>query len=253
MNQNEVPETSTGATKETDKTPAPPKRNNKVESESSADYKPIERKTEALSGSEFMKKYEAEPSEKKRHMMVLEQLALGNVPDHYKTFETLKVTSEKGTVLEIEVARHGLQIGNNNDYAEFPLDGPHAMAAAEMYGCTLATPWISDRIHDHAKASGGHIDFIAAPAIAKALDIENWDKDHPDGQKMQSAEFVKKRNEMLRQAQKGRENKITAGYFKDVVHPIPGRTKPGSLEIYGGYYNPGKRVQPISGGKHPKN
>ena len=215
-------------------------------------YEPIPRLSErALSGKEFMEEYKKlEPAQ--RHMLVLQQLAIGNVPDHFKQFETIRVKSSKGNVLEMQVARHGLRIGTDANYVEVPLDGPTAMAAAEIYGCTLPTPWISDQIYTAAEASKGIVPFIDAPQIAKRMGIE-WNPSKPDGKWMMSAEFVAERNKMLREYCREHgitDNQLTYGYHKDIIHPLPGTTKAGRLEIYGGRNVSGKRVQPISGGHH---
>jgi hypothetical protein len=217
-------------------------------------YEPIPRLSEkALTGSEFMKEYEKLESAQDRYMFVLQQLAIGNVPEHFKKFETIRVTGRNGTVVEMQVARHGLRIGTDSDYVELPLDGPTAMAAAEMYGCTLATPWISDQIHEQAKASGGVVKFFTAPEIAEAMEIKDWDPNHPDGKMMKSAAFTKKRNELLKKWRKEHgisDEQLTSGYFKDITHPIPGVTRQGRLEIYGGYRDDGSKIQKLSGGFH---
>lgn len=236
----------------TAKTEDQPKPRTETKVTTNEKYEPIPRLSErALSGREFMEEYKKlEPAQ--RHMLVLQQLAIGNVPDHFKQFETIRVESGKGNVLEMQVARHGLRIGTDADYVEVPLDGPTAMAAAEIYGCTLPTPWISDQIHTAAEANGGIVPFISAPEIAKRLSIE-WNPNKPDGNWMRSAEFVAERNRMLREyCQKHgiTDEQLTYGYHKDITHPLPGTTKPGMLEIYGGCYASGDRVQPISGGFH---
>ena len=173
----------------------------------------------------------------------------------------------------MEVAKHGLRIGTDEDYVEVPLDGPTAMAAAELVGCTLPTRFISDAIFEAALEDGGNVHFVAAPEIAKALGIR-WRNDKPDGQLQMSIQFIEKKNEILKEWRKNhniRDDQLTAGDFKDIVYPAPNGDR-GMLEIYGahtdksaptnrekienlkkkGLYVCGKRVcvQGFSGGRH---
>jgi hypothetical protein len=205
-------------------------------------------------------------------MYVLEQVAAGNMPSTYNDFVTIEVKGQKGTEVKFEAAPHGLRIGHNNDYIEVPLDGPHAMAAAEILGYTLPTTWMVEAIYQQAKKNKGKVKFVAAPEIAKALGIKNWNPNRPDGWWQQSPQFIRMRNMLLKAWRADPKHPITdgqleAGYFKEICQPkksqggrpgfvgnlLSGRDNAGEsvrLEFYGGYNDQGGLVQGVSGGIH---
>jgi hypothetical protein len=175
------------------------------------------------------------------------------MPDSWDDWVTVTVNGRKGTVLEFDVSPHGLRIGTNDDWVEFPLDGPHSAAAAEMLGARLATAWMVDHIYETARAKGRVVRYFAATQIAGSLGYDNWNPNAPDGVKMMSGEFFERRNVLLREWLRKNEvddSLLVAGYFKCVVPPIHGITRQGGLEMIGGYDDAGSRIQPLSGGFH---
>lgn len=202
-----------------------------------------ERDPRAMSGSEFREAYQkVEKDPEARAKLVLGQLALGNVPADYRFFEEVEVKAKDGTTLKVNVARRGLVIGEGKDTFEIPLDGPTSRAVADMYGCTIPTEWLSDKIYEHAQEKGYVVPLFHQAQFAT----------HSDS-KMQRTEYFELQQQMIAEYLQKHEigfEKLVGGYHKDVVHPIPGTTKTGMLEIYGGYYANGNRVQPISGGFH---
>lgn len=225
-------------------------------------------------GKELMAEYEKITDPVARHMFVLKQVAAGNMPSTWNQFVTVKAKGPKGTEVEFDSAPHGLRIGHDNDYIEVPLDGPHAAAAAEICGYALPTVFMADAIYKQAKSTkGGKVKFFAAPEIAKELGIKNWNNNAPDGTKTMSPEFVRKKNELLKQWRKKNkttDSQLTSGYFKEIVQPVDGLTggksggrirrlfgrgkktkgSNGHLEIYGGYDEQGILIQGVSGGTH---
>lgn len=208
-----------------------------------------------------------------RHRFVVEQVAQGNVPSHFGSFETIQVKGRQGTEVEFEISRTGLRLGNNKDWVEIPVDGPHAAAAAEIYcDCTLPTYWMIQQADKKAmdiNAAGiaqkgkGKVRFFASPDIARALKIP-WNPNRPDGEKAMSPLFIKKRTELLRKwlaENKISDDQLIAGYTKDIVQPVDNLTcafgkcgactgSGGRIEIYGGYDEFGRLIQRISGGFH---
>lgn len=235
----------------------------------------------SLPGSQLMTAYKELYDQKKprdlknkaaRHMLVVKAVADGNVPSHFGSFETIKVKGKKGTEVEFEISRSGLRIGNDENYVEIPLDGPHAAAAAEIYcNCTLPTYWMIQQVDKQAmKIKGGiaqkgkgKVRFFASPDIARELEID-WQPNNPDGLKAMSPEFIQVRNDLLkdwRKQHKISDDQLTAGYFKEIVQPIDNLTcghgakrsctgSMGWLEIYGGYDEEGQLIQDISAGFH---
>lgn len=206
-------------------------------------------------GSELLRRYaQLDPSDDAaRHHLVLAQVAEQNMPDSWDDWVTVTVNGRKGTVLEFDVSPHGLRIGTNDDWVEVPLDGPHSAAAADMLGARLATAWMVGQIYEAARSKGRVARYFAATQIARSLGYDDWDPNAPDGAKMMSAEFFERRNALLREwLQKNEvdDSVLVAGYFKCVVPPVDGVTRPGGLEMLGGYDDAGSRIQPLSGGFH---
>ena len=214
-----------------------------------------------------MSEYEKLATPEARHMYVLKQVAAGNMPSTWNKWVTIKVKGPKGTEVEFKASPHGLRVGSNDDWAEFPLSGIHSAAVAEILGCKLATSWMAKATYDQAKSNGRNVHFFDSAEIAKYLGIP-WNPNRPDGQKMMSAEFVRARNELLHawlEEHSIPPDKLIAGYYKSVVEPVAGITskKPGKLaiigigkgkshrlEIFGGFRDNGTQIQPLSGGAH---
>ena len=231
--------------------------NTKVETIGSTEYPINPNYSKKLKPEEFKQVYLSKKSGKDRSMFVLQQVAAGNASN---VFEKLKVTGKDGITATIEVDRNTMRVAD----MPVPLDGPTAMAAAMLSGCTLPTPWLIDQHYKQAKKNKNEVKFIAYPQIAEALGIPDSKaysinaegEKVQNGQLMMSPEFVVKRNELLKKYRKEhgiRDTELTSGESKAVVHPVPGVTKAGRLEIYGGKDSKGNTIQGLSGGKHIAN
>lgn len=200
-------------------------------------------------GSRPVPSYEMIADQTARQLFVLKRVAKGEMPSTWDDWVTVKAKGQKGTEVEFQVSPHPLRIGTDKDWTEVSLDGPHATAAAELVGCTLPTAWMVEQIHLQAKKEGSAVHFFTATEIASTLGWE-WNSNQPDGNKMLTPEFIRKRNELLHgwlndKAVKGTQ--LISGYYKDVVHPVSLRE---GLEIYGGYDDQGNLIQPLTGGIH---
>ncbi len=203
--------------------------------------------TKKLSSKEFKKEYLSIKNRKKRNEFVLAQIAVGNKSNAFKKLRIMSTDNKMSAV--IGVSTRGLEVAG----VPIQLDGPTAMAAALLSGCTLPDPWLVDKSF---KAAGtkGHIPFIAAPAIAKSLKIDWQAKSRNDKDLMRmSPKFAIERAKLLADYRKENnisDDQLTRGDSKNIVHPVPGKTKKGMLEIYGGRHANGARVQPVSSGFH---
>lgn len=228
---------------ESDKENQPPEVANESEDISGADPNIPPRSPDAMSGSQFATAYERVQNDpKERQKLIMEQFAKGNVPSNFRHFEP--ITIEKGgQTLTIFAARRAVTIGEEPDTFEIPMDGPTSRAVADMNNCTIPTSWLSDKIYEHAKAKGNVVPLINQDQFAQH-----------DGTRMQRMEWMRKQQnyQKYKDAFAGMpDDELVAGYFKDVVHPIPGMTARfrDGVEIYGGYDASG-RVQPLSGRHH---
>ncbi len=220
-------------------------------------------------GKEIRAQYDAvsEKDWKARHMVVLKHVADRNMPSTWDDFVPIEVKGPKGTVVEFYVAKHPLRLGMDDDWVEIPVDGPSAAAICELTGYSLPHYWMIDHIHVKAREEGGAVHFYTAPEIAQALKVR------PPRGSTSKKEFILKRNELIQawMKQKGvGSDQLQSGHYKDVVLPVDGstsgpqrrtwrdkvtgrtRVKSGRVEIYGGYFDNGSRVQPLSGGHHVK-
>lgn len=193
---------------------------------------------EKLSPGEFKKVYEGTTNRQAAYGLVLKQVAAGNAEI---TFKDMKVAADDGTEMTMRVATRELKVAGMSVH----LDGPTALAAMKILGCTLPTDWVTERRWEQAKAEGGQIPFIAAPDVAKALGIP-WDPDHPNGPIMMSTAFASKRSEMVDKWRKDHGmtgEKTEDGNIKHIVHPIDGVTGIGHLAFIGGRDSKGNKVQ----------
>ena len=210
-----------------------------------------------LPGSEWLIRYaDLDPDDESvRHRLVLEQVALGNMPDTWDDWVTVTVKGRRGTVVDFEVSPHGLRIGTNADWVEVPLDGPHSAAAAEILGYQLCTAWMVEQIYNQARKHGGMVHYFAAAEIADSLRLLDWKHDAPDGEMMKSPEFFQQRSTLLQDwlnEHAIEPDTLISGYFKTVVPPIDGLTRNGGLEMVGGHTEQGRKIQSLSGGFHPR-
>lgn len=200
-------------------------------------------------GSRPVPSYELIADQTARQRFVLMQVAKRDMPSTWDDWVTVKAKSQKGTEVEFQVSPHPLRIGTDKEWTEVSLDGPHATAAAELVGCTLPTAWMVEQIHLQAKKEGGAVHFFTATEIASTLGWK-WNPNQPDGNRMLTPEFFRKRNELLHgwlndKSVKGTQ--LISGYYKDVVYPASLRE---GLEIYGGYDDQGNLIQPLTRGVH---
>ena len=201
------------------------------------EYKP-EHAKKRLSPAKFKETYQGIKDRTERHRFVLAQVAAGNANN---TFEKLKVKGETGMTVEFEVDQTGLRVAG----MDVQLDGPSAMAAAMLTGCTLPNKWVVDQAYKAAKAKDGKVDFVSYEQIRARLGIPHSQAykkvrdrngkmvDSPNGNLMMSAQFALERDKMLKEATEGKEG-LVAGYFKSILLPHKGKEK--SVRIYGARY-----------------
>ncbi|MFH1410858.1 MAG: hypothetical protein ABIG80_04835 [Patescibacteria group bacterium] len=234
-------------------------------------------------GKELMANYEKIPAASDRHLYILKQVAANNMPSTWDDWVTIEVKSKKGTEVEFETSPHGLRVGTDNDWIEVPLAGPHAMAAAEIKGCTLPTYWMTEQIFQQAKKTGVLVNFYNDGVIANDPDIKgtlgvDWNALSQDGKNAfkQNPAMARARNVLVKRWMKEHnisDGQLTSCGFKEIVQPVAGLTttrakqisflghsftygkgKSNRLEICGGCYVSEKggatQVQPFSGGHH---
>jgi hypothetical protein len=212
-----------------------------------------ERSPDAMTPEQFERALSACKNEEEKKLLYIDQAHKGNVPDHYRKFQNVKVDKKNFTV-EFSVAPHGFAIGTNDRFVEIAPDGYTAAALVAGYNCSLPTKWLVEQKEKQPNAQRVH--FSHQGEFAQELTDEHGNPLDPritHGARTWSADFILKHNEKTREwAQKHEVNwgGLVVGYYKDIVQPEPGITGRDRLEIFGGIFDDGRRVQPLSGGKH---
>lgn len=197
-----------------------------------------ERAKDAPNGSQLMDAFKQCKSLEERQTLILDQLAKGNVPDSFRTFQKVKV-EQNGKTMEFLAAPSGLRLGTDTDSIEFPMNGPLAQAVADATGCELPTKWMVDQLSEEGKKNGQFIPF--APQV--------FSKE--DAARMRSPDFIQTHDNKYKKWATDHGIDLTKpffGYFKHVVQQSPEqRAKAhagGNLDIYGGIYTNGNTVEP---------
>lgn len=193
---------------------------------------------EKLSPEAFREKYKAIKNPKERHKFVLSQIAAGNANN---TFEKVEAKGKTGMTVEFQVDRTGLRVAS----MDVQLDGPTAMAAALLTGCTLPNKWVVDKTYEAAKAKNGKVDFVDFEQIRSRLGIpkseayikhtneDGEEEVSPNGHMMQSAQFALTRARILKEQRDKKgisEDAFVAGQFKSILLPNAGKN---GIKIYG--------------------
>ena len=191
-----------------------------------------ERAKDAMTGKEMMKEFEKCKNERQKRDLLLDQLAKGNVPESYrKGFQTVTVI-KNGRKLEYRVAPSGFRFGTDDDFMEFPTNGPMAQALADATKTMLPTQWMVDQNYKYAKSKGQFVAF------------EGQVMTKEDTQFMRSPEFIQTHYDKFMGWAKQHNVDVQKmnGYFKQVVMQSPDQMakgishgfKEGNLDIYGG-------------------
>ena len=199
-----------------------------------------ERDKDAKGGAELMQEYGKCRNDEERQKFILDQLALGNVPDSFRKFQKVEIERD-GKKYTATVAPSGFRLGTDDDPIEFPMNGQLAQAVADATGCKLPTSWMVDGIYKNARENSQFIPFF--PQVFST----------EDANRMRSPEFVRTHN--LKVLSWAKEHNIdltkpTYGYFKQVIEQSDDTVSKNRLEIYGGQYVNGGLVQPL-GVIHP--
>ena len=211
------------------------------------------RSPEAMTSEQFRQALRACKTEEERRALYMDQVAKGNIPNSLRHFQ--KVVVNKGNLtVAFQVAPSALAFGTDDDPVEITPDAYTAAALADAFNCSLPTMWLVQETEKQPDAQRVH--FFHQGEFAQELRDENGNPLNPNithGAKTWSADFILKHNEKVREWGTRHNinwNNLVVGYYKDIVLPEPGVTRQGHLEIYGGLYDNGTRVQPLSGGRH---
>ena len=121
--------------------------------------------TATLAGSDFMRRADTTAFWTLEDLIV-ETVTAGQVPDALRHFRKTTFTTPVVDSVEILRKKHKVEmwvlpdyvaIGTNGDFVRMPMGPLAAQRIADALDCTLATPFLVDRI---AEASEGHVDIF---------------------------------------------------------------------------------------------
>jgi len=189
------------------------------------------RAKDAVGGTEFVRRV-AGMSLTEREAVILAELRRGNVPQFMQTFKPVRAafTSKSGERVEATyfVAPDYLSIGADDDFVRMPMTPRTAQAAAEMFGCVLITPKMSNDIFAQA---GCKLD--PRPLSVDREKVETFLEHH----RMIEAQRLEKG---------ARLGLLVAGTKKDVVVSARLKDAPGRVAIFGWHFSDGRPIQPLS-------
>ncbi|MHC4393791.1 MAG: peptidoglycan-binding domain-containing protein [Planctomycetota bacterium] len=185
----------------------------------------------AMSGQAFLASTDG-LSRPAREDAILREFLAGNLPDHQRTFRSLRFrapdASGRYRDVEIAVSVDYLAIGSDSDFVRMPMGGRTAQRIADAFGCSLPTRAIVDRIHASAD-----VKLTPIPLTPSALMMSN------DYFRMHHARLAAQTAGLPLGA-------LLAGHKKDVVISNRLLQRPDRVAIYGWHWPGGQPIQPLS-------
>jgi len=187
-------------------------------------------KKSTLTGSAFIKQiYSVDYNT--RNSKTVEQFTLGNFPDFYKSFSTVKVYDDTNTLIYF-VAKNYICIGDDNDYVIMPVTAEVAQSLCDITGCILPTRKMVNDIYQQCEVK------IPPSNIP------------PDNQMTSTPRFKEHSDKLIKQIG-SRKNQFIAGHKKDYV--LTNKLAPNNplkkIAIYGWFLN-GEPIQGLNAKDH---
>lgn len=198
-----------------------------------ADLRLPPRALDAVGGKQFASKLVQLPLQD-REAKLVEQILLGNVPDHWRNFVAVTIRKEWGGRLHkiaFQVAPDYLCLGSVEDCFLAPLSPVAAQKVADALDCQLPTPRLVDVIYDAAPLKLTPTPIPPSSEMTSlAVMLEHQRK------------LDKQRADALGRFPWGT---LVAGHKKDLVVSSKLSTTSGKVAIYGWHRGPNDVVQPL--------
>lgn len=195
------------------------------------------RQASALGGRAVLARI-AELPARRREAAIFAELAAGNVPDHLRTMQPVRITTRDGRGREVSgtvwALPDYLAIGGNDDYVRVPMNLETASRVAIHFGMALPTAKIVDDIY-----AGADVKLTPDPM--------------PPTREMTSLGYAIKHDDRIRQRLDLRlaqgalpPQRIIAGHKKDIVMTARLERRGDRIAIFGWHRPNGKPIQPLS-------
>ena len=193
----------------------------------------VEASSSARSGSQLAKDLDS-LSREDRERQIEAEIRSGNVPDHWKRFVPITLTSSiesKEQTLLIFVAPDYLSLGRDEDFLRIPLSPHVAQNVADQFECLLPTRRMVDKI------------YAAAEVVLKPQPMA------PTDEMIRVSYFARHNQEIQNQLKerfpKNDRGQLLAGHKKDVVLTHRLADSSSRVAIYGWHEAKDRPIQPL--------
>lgn len=185
----------------------------------------------AMTGSQFARRLSTMLNGSQTDQMITDQILSGNFPDFLRNLVPITIQN-KGVTLIYRVMPDVLAIGDDTDFKRFPISAPNAQRIADVFGCILPTPTISDQIWQHASVK---LKPVTLPPDKDMTDINT---------------FIHHDDLVQQQLGDSHLGDLVAGQAKDIVISNQMAGHPDRLGIHGWHDENGKAIQGGALSKH---
>lgn len=195
------------------------------------------RSATALGGREIMEKIAGLPA-RRREAAIFAELTAGNVPDHLRTLQPVRLSMRDREGREVTgtiwALSDYLAIGNNSDFVRVPMNLETASRLAIHLGMGLPTSKIVDDIYKTAQVK---LTPDPMPPSAQMTSL-NYAVMHDDR--------IRKRLALTLQEQLLGPHQLLAGHKKDVVLTPRLDNRADRIAIFGWHRTNGRPIQPLN-------
>ncbi|HUW93656.1 MAG TPA: hypothetical protein VMV74_10875 [Bacteroidales bacterium] len=191
------------------------------------------RSAAAESGSDFMKRIALLPLNE-REEEIFKAISSGNIPDFLRNMITVNdsIADAQGVIhsVEYEVLPDYLAVGSNADFCRIPMSPHTAQRLADLFGASMITAKISDRIYRMAEVKLTPFNYVP---VGNTNELVTKFEDHNAQIEKQLAEAG------------GSHGQLVAGIKKDVILASRLTDQHDRVIIYGWHKPDGKPIQPV--------
>lgn len=200
------------------------------------------RKTDALSGSQFMQSLGGKDFGG-RDDLITSEILQGNIPNFLRKFVPVNV-SEGTNNLTYFVMPDYISLGNDQDYIRVPLGGAAAQRIADAFGCMLPTAKMSNQIW---KAAANKVPPKPMSSITSNINGKQYNPSEFVKHKLTDTDSFIEHNRLIQeQLSSAKPGQLVAGHKKDIVLSNNLSDNPNRVAIHGMHDANGKAIQGAS-------